>query len=76
MSQHDFNTIRLLHRTMHTLDNMTRVSSYDIKQLKDDILLQTLYLERQALEEAVKLANSKAKKPFYAQVIDFIRKTK
>lgn len=76
MSQHDFDTIRLLHKTMYTLENITRVSSYDIKQLKDDILLQTLYLERQALEEAVRLANSKAKKPFYAQVIDFIRKTK
>ncbi len=76
MSNHDFDTIRLLHRTMHLLENMTRVSAYEIKQLKDDLLLQTLYLEREALEQARKLAESKAKKPFYAQVVDSIKKIK
>jgi len=76
MSNHDFDTIRLLHRTMHLLENVTRVSAYEIKQLKDDLLLQTLYLEREALERARELAESKAKKPFYTQVVDFIRKIK
>lgn len=74
MKTSDTATIELLRRSIYVLDNVDRISSYEIRLLQNEILLQVLYLEKAAKEEQAKLLISKAKQPKYVQVIDSIRK--